>query len=492
MKIRIGSRKSPLARLQAYSVGSALQAKHASLEVEYFFKESLGDKNQEDPLWKLPERGVFTEDFVADLREGRTDLVVHSWKDLPTENRNGLEIFGTLPRADVRDLFFLRKESFGRNELRLLTSSPRRTFSAENHLAALLPFPVTKLEAQPVRGNVSTRLRKLIEGEGDGLFMAKAALDRLLTATQEEFREAQAELRAYLANLHWMVLPLSAFPTAPAQGALAIEGRAGRDDLKKLVEAIHCQSTATAVNHERKVFSAFGGGCHQKIGLTVEEHPRLGMVEYFYGKLDSGEVRHSITASQCPTPTEQENRWPLVLAPSFFQRESLPVGDPGTDLFVARAEAFPQDWKPNGQLIWCAGLESWKKLSARGIWVNGSADGMGEAPPPLEALAGRQLHFTKLTHDRSANDGAFPLLATYRLKNRDFMPPRAESYFWMSETSFLRALELDPAIKEARHATGPGYTAKAIERVLGRPVEVYINYRHWKTGDPLGNNTSET
>jgi hypothetical protein len=103
----------------------------------------------------------------------------------------------------------------------------------------------------------------------------------------------------------------------------------------------------------------------------------------------------------------------------------------------------------------------------------------------VQALAGRPLSFTKLTHDRSENRATFPTLATYTLRPCPFTLPRAKSYFWMSETSFLRALELDPSIREARHASGPGYTAEAIERVLGKPVEVYINYRHWRNGDPL-------
>src|ERR1700757_1513358 len=99
MKLRIGARRSDLARLQAYQVGAALKRVRRGLEIDYLFKESLGDQNQNDPLWKMPARGVFTEDFVADLREGRTDIVVHSWKDLPTEPREGLALAATLPRA---------------------------------------------------------------------------------------------------------------------------------------------------------------------------------------------------------------------------------------------------------------------------------------------------------------------------------------------------------------------------------------------------------
>lgn len=482
--LKIAARQSHLARLQAFTVGDALLAAHPGLKVEYLFKESLGDKNLTDPLWKLPERGVFTEDFVSDLLEDRADLVVHSWKDLPTEVRPGLELIGTLPRADLRDLLLFRKASLGKKNLTLLTSSPRRTFAAERELPALLPFKIDSLETKPVRGNVLTRLRKLVEGEGDGLFMAKAALDRLLSSEREEFREAQKELRGYLEHVQWMVMPLSVFPTAPAQGALAIESKAGREDLKKLIGPIHSAATARAVNEERRKFSSFGGGCHQKIGLVVTEHPRLGALEFFYGKLDSGEVKHSITAEKSPKPPSG-NRWPLEPAAAFFDRAPLAPKHPGTDLFVARGQALPSDWKLGNELIWAAGTESWKKLAEKGVWVNGTSDGLGEQIPEVDALAGRATKWTKLTHDRSANDGKFPLLATYSLKNRDFTVPKADHYFWMSESSFRRALELDPSIRDAHHASGPGFTAEAIERVLGRPIAVYINFRHWKNGDPL-------
>jgi hydroxymethylbilane synthase len=491
MKVRIAARRSDLARLQAYRVGEALHSR--GHEVDYLFKESLGDKNQNDPLWKLPERGVFTEDFVSDLHEGRADLVVHSWKDLPTEPRPGLAILATMERADPRDLFLLRNESFGKAQLELLTSSPRRTFAAGRFLAPLLPFPA-ELSFKPVRGNILTRLKKLVAGEGDGLFMAKAALDRLLSAQEEELHGAQAELRSCLERTKWMVLPLSHFPTAPAQGALAIEGLSARNDLKELLAPLHCGRTARDVEEERRLFSSFGGGCHQKIGLIIEEHPRLGKLEFFHGMLDSGEIRHSLKAEKSPPPPG-ESCWPLRPS-SLFEREPLRPVHPGTDLFVSRATALPEQWKLGDEILWCAGIESWRKLAERGHWVHGCSDGLGERPPEMEALAGRPGRFTKLTHDRSEEDGTFPLLFTYRLLpkllSEQDTPPRVDYYFWMSASGFRRALELRPEIRSARHASGPGSTAKAIERILERPIDVYINYRHWKTGEPFGNETPET
>src|SRR5690606_12634019 len=108
MKLRIAARSSDLARIQAISVGEALlessRAAGARLEIEYAFRQSLGDANLHDPLWKMPEKGVFTEDFRDDLLSGACDLVVHSWKDLPIDARSETMIAATLPRADLRDL----------------------------------------------------------------------------------------------------------------------------------------------------------------------------------------------------------------------------------------------------------------------------------------------------------------------------------------------------------------------------------------------------
>ena len=101
MRLVIGSRQSDLARIQAYAVGEALQEKNPDLKIEYNFRESLGDKNLNDPLWKMPERGVFTEDFYKGLIDGEYDIVVHSWKDLPVEDREGAGIGATSERPPI-------------------------------------------------------------------------------------------------------------------------------------------------------------------------------------------------------------------------------------------------------------------------------------------------------------------------------------------------------------------------------------------------------
>lgn len=489
MRIRISARRSDLARLQAYQVGNAIKRAQRGLEVVYLFKESLGDKNQADPLWKMPERGVFTEDFADDLLRGETDLVVHSWKDMPTETRPGLKVAATMKRADPRDLLLLRKDCLGKADLLLLTSSPRRAFNAAAELKGLLPFPTTRIETKPVRGNIATRLKKLQAGEGHGLFLAKAALDRLLSSQEEEFAAARDEIRALLAQFHWMALPLSLFPTAAAQGALAVEIRADRADLVDRLAALQHQETFDCVGRERGQLAAFGGGCHQKIGVSCLPHPRFGWVEFFHGEPEGKSASRAMKFGTAPGKKAPASHWPengMAGLKGIFHRSAISgVSNPGGDLFVARAESLPKDWNiAEGQCVWAAGPLTWKKLAARGIWVHGCSDGLGESLPEAEDLLGRRCSWTKLTHADSGNDHLFSCLATYRLEPRpEATIPLVDAYFWPSESLFQWALARRPEIRGKKHAAGPGFTATAIEKELGHPIDVYYNYSHWKTGD---------
>src|SRR5207253_10357821 len=107
----------------------------------------------------------------------------------------------------------------------------------------------------------------------DGLIVAKAAIDRLLTVKAAEFQETRAFLRETLQNLEWVVLPLSVNPNAAAQGALAIEIKNGRSDLEKILSQIDCRETFVSAQKERDTLASYGGGCHQKIGVAVLKRP---------------------------------------------------------------------------------------------------------------------------------------------------------------------------------------------------------------------------
>src|SRR6185295_5709169 len=107
MRLVLAARRSELARIQAFQIGKALERVNPQVTIEYSFHESLGDRNQSDPLWQMPEKGVFTQDLREGLIAGRYDLAVHSWKDLAIEDDGMTEIAATLARADMRDLLLI-------------------------------------------------------------------------------------------------------------------------------------------------------------------------------------------------------------------------------------------------------------------------------------------------------------------------------------------------------------------------------------------------
>jgi hydroxymethylbilane synthase len=506
-RIRIAARHSDLARLQAYRVGNALRAAHPSLEIEYAFRASLGDQNLSDPLWKMPEKGVFTEDFVRDLHEGKADLVVHSWKDLPTDMRPGLTIAATLPRADQRDLFLFKRSMIETSRrdgrVRVLTSSPRRAYNLDSFFRSYLPFPVADVAFENVRGNIPLRMKKLLDGEAGALIVAKAAVDRLLEAPEAEFDEARALVKRCLNETRQMVLPLSLNPTAAAQGALAVEIRSDRSDLTELLSLVHCSSTFSSVIREREILSSYGGGCHQKIGVSILDRS-FGRVTYLQGLTDSGERLSKASLDTYEVPprcSSGEMLFPRNGEESpFFTREFLPRGiwsraEHSRFVFVARETAWPDSFRVNEEaFVWTSGLKTWKKLAERGVWVSGSSESLGESEVGAlstiaRSITGEAPQWTKLTHElAAANSVSNPdvsSVATYTLKPSSTPPDlRGRThFFWMSGTAFDRAVELYPEIlKSGVHASGAGQTHDHLKKrlPLGSTPLVYLNVEQFR------------
>ncbi|MBX2987962.1 MAG: hydroxymethylbilane synthase [Bdellovibrionaceae bacterium] len=447
--------------MQAFEVAKALKEAEPGLSVEFHFSESLGDKNLTDPLWKMPGKGVFTEDLTSDLIAGRADMVVHSWKDLPVEEKPETEIAATLPRADARDLLLFKKSSRPRcrpgAQLRIFSSSPRREYNLKPFLREHLPGSPGGIEFLSVRGNIPTRLRKLLETpEVDGLVVAKAAIDRLLGTTEEEFASARRQVGEALAACDWMVLPLSVNPAAAAQGALAIEIRRDREDLKKLLAKIHDARTFTEAVREREILSSHGGGCHQKIGATVL-HRHGSDLRFVRGLTEKGvELREKILANSFRGDViPLRSDW-------LFERRPLPdVSLPaGTSaVFLAHEKAWPGSLVFHG-ILWTAGLTTWKKMAQKGHWVNGSSEGLGESEDPrIERLAGA-LSWASLTHSLSPGPVRGVGVVTYELVPRanSEAPPESGTLYWSSATLFHEALRRWPHLAGRDHACGPGKT----------------------------------
>ncbi len=333
----------------------------------------------------------------------------------------------------------------------------------------------------PVRGNIETRLRKLIEGDAHGLVVAKAALDRLLGFGPPFEREAAA-IRAHLGQCRWMVMPMREFPWAPAQGALAIEIASSRADLDCLINPTVCAATTAAVNAERQVLEQHGGGCHQALGAAILEKP--------YGRVVS--VRSRDTKSAIWELQRSGPAFPRVAAVQLWpepgstiaaERASLSVEPPvAGGYWIARAEALPDTWAVAADtIVWAAGSQTWRRLAERGVWVNGCADGLGDDErPPVDELAGREISWVRLTHDRAPVADS---VATYHVDTTlpDDLPERSH-FFWTSGDLFKRAVERWPSIRHAWHASGPGHTRETIRRELAASdrIGVWLDRASWE------------
>ncbi|MDD7651777.1 MAG: hydroxymethylbilane synthase, partial [Firmicutes bacterium] len=172
MKLRVGSRDSRLAVIQAELVMGAIREKHPELSLELVTMKTTGDRILDRTLDQIGGKGLFVRELDLALAEGRVDLTVHSCKDLPMEENPDLPLMAFSRREDPRDVLVLpagvRELDFSRP---IGCSSRRRTVQ----LQALWP----QAQVAPVRGNVQTRLRKLDEGQFSALILAGAGLRRL-------------------------------------------------------------------------------------------------------------------------------------------------------------------------------------------------------------------------------------------------------------------------------------------------------------------------
>ena len=244
--INVGTRGSDLSLRQTALVVDALRSAFPRVELAVRTIRSRGEEEPTKPLDELG-RGVFVKALEDALLDGQIDLAVHSLKDLPTEPTDGLTVVSVLERADPRDVL-VDRWGLPLAELpegaRIGTSSPRR----EAQLRAVRP----DLRLLPIRGNVETRVAKASGPDYDGAVVAAAGLARL------GMEDMVAE---YLST--------EVCTPAPGQGALAAEVRSEDEVLLGMVQALQHPETAAAVEAERWVLRAAGGGCQVPIGALA-------------------------------------------------------------------------------------------------------------------------------------------------------------------------------------------------------------------------------
>ena len=238
--LRLGTRGSKLARTQSTQVAQAI-TEHTGVPVELVIISTRGDKIQHKPLAEIGGKGLFTMELEAALRDGSIDFAVHSLKDLPTDDPQGLCLPVTPKRADPRDVWVGASWRFAK---RVGTGSLRR--------GCQLQALHNNVEILGIRGNVDTRLSKLDNGEYDAIILAAAGMGRLGIQREDA-----------------VFLSISDCVPAPAQGVLGIQARMGDDAVHELLRSIHDPITAACVHVERSFLASIQGGCNVAAGCCV-------------------------------------------------------------------------------------------------------------------------------------------------------------------------------------------------------------------------------
>ncbi|MBF2758713.1 MAG: hydroxymethylbilane synthase [Ectothiorhodospiraceae bacterium AqS1] len=241
--LRIATRRSPLALVQAEFIARALGERYPGIEIALLPIRTTGDRLLDAPLARFGGKGLFIKELERALLDGRADLAVHSMKDVPVDLPPGLALPVITARADPRDALVSKRF----DSLRALppgavigTSSLRR----RSQLAAHRP----DLKVEVLRGGIDTRLRRLDEGDFDAIVLAVAGLMR--GGFDARIRE---------------ILPESIMLPAAGQGALGLECRADDDRTQDLIAHLACPDSARCVEAERAFGRLLDGGCQMPI-----------------------------------------------------------------------------------------------------------------------------------------------------------------------------------------------------------------------------------
>lgn len=473
--LRLGTRRSALALTQSTWVKTQLEALHKGLTVELVGMDTQGDEVHQnrfstEPLQTLDGKNFFVKELDEALLENRTDFSVHSYKDLSLDRPTELIIAAIPERENPRDIVLfhpdiLQKLATG-GEIIVGSASPRRAQNTPAFLSGALPTaqgascPI--IQMKPLRGNVTTRVKKLEDGQYDAIILAMAGLNRLCLD---------------ISKFPKMILPLDVCPTAPAQGALAIECRTADTETRKILSALHHATTAAHIAREREILRKYGGGCHQAFGATSIDFAAGQPLTFIRGKSDAGQMLDEVDFT-APAYTGNIIAWD-----GNAQRKhskTIPINhQPSTinnNVFITHYRALTPEILPqlHGKRLWCSGVMSWQKLAEMGLWVEGCTENLGATQLIDDS-------WTILTHEGAKEEWpSANAIATYKVEASEQEAEGIETathLYWGSGSQFTRVSHLANSAKH--HACGAGKTADAL-RKAGITPDIFPNIKSWR------------
>lgn len=288
--LRLGTRGSALALVQAHDIQRQLQA--AGFAVEIVVRQTIGDLDKESAFSAVGPPGIFVREIETALQEGDIDLAVHCYKDLPSVSPDGLVIGAVPPRANPGELLIVRRDAHVPDAMSLPLAPGAAVGTSAARRRAQLAEARPDLDCRDLRGNVPTRIQKLIDGQGDGqgngqydaIVLAAAGIERLAAGAARGENDAP-DLEACIV----VRLDPEVFVPAPSQGALALQVRADDATTRAAVAHLHDPATARALAAERMLLGLVQAGCEAPLGGFCRPRPD-GDLELFVFFEEAGRV----------------------------------------------------------------------------------------------------------------------------------------------------------------------------------------------------------
>ena len=292
-KFIVGTRTSKLALFQTNKVILELKKNFKNFHFEIKEIKTKGDVLLNQTLDRNLDKGFFVNEIQKLLIEQKIDIAVHSLKDLPVENDDSLKISAILERGNPQDVFLSKSkkklDSFSKEQVIGTTSLRRKA-----QLLKINP----NLTIKDVRGNVDTRIKKMLNGEFDGLGMAAAGIERL---------NLNNHITEYFNH--------DIFLNAPGQGAIAVEHSVNNHKAEEIVKKINDSNSMLCVNHERNFMKAMGGGCNYPIGAYSYFEGEILNLEGIVLSLDGRHyIREHVSSKNINNDLSKE------LAAKFFKK----------------------------------------------------------------------------------------------------------------------------------------------------------------------------
>lgn len=499
--LKLGTRDSLLAMAQSRIVTNTLIQRNPGLRIELVPMKTRGDRNRKTPLSEARDTEFFSSELDAALVGGEVDFCVHSLKDLGPRRPDAIIRAAIPERENPRDVIVFRPSVIERLRrgltIRIGSSSKRRQYNVAAFLRDALPDYGHEpgLEFWPIRGPVDQRLTRIKRDEQDpdaldGIVLALAGLARLWGDAA-----GRRAIEPLLSTARWLVLPLSACPTAPGQGALAVECRASDESTRTLLNTIHDPDSAALVAAELETVAEIPESERSGLGATALTQEKIGRLMYVRG----GDPDNRYMAWQKPPRPENSRAWDGGELLKPVARRSLPVDSStieGAAVFVAHWHAVTDKISLRGNTrVWTSGIRSWQQLARRGVWVEGCADNLGFSDI-LPTLACGVLRLPRLpdwrvlTHSRATQSwhgtGVGQVQATYELKpvvDIGASPElrrriaTATHFFWGSIEQYHRAKQWLP--ERAHHACGTGKTAQALKETGVTSPHTFPSRKEW-------------